>query len=37
MVAPAAGAIGALVGSIAGVLFNWFVARAIVFRRNASG
>ncbi len=36
MVAPAAGAIGALVGSIAGVLFNWFVARAIVFRRNAS-
>lgn len=37
MVAPAAGAIGALVGSVAGVLFNWFVARAIVFRRNASG
>lgn len=37
MVAPAAGAIGALVGSVVGVLFNWFVARAIVFRRNASG
>ena len=36
MIAPAAGAIGALIGSAAGVVFNWFVARAIVFRRRSS-
>ncbi len=37
MAAPAAGAIGALIGSAAGVVFNWCVARAIVFRDRVSG
>ncbi|MDP7070032.1 MAG: glycosyltransferase [Phycisphaerales bacterium] len=31
-VSPAAGAIGAVTGSVAGVVFNWFVMRAVVFR-----
>jgi len=35
IVTPAAGVIGALVGSAAGVIFNWVVVRAIVFRAQA--
>jgi len=35
MVTPLAGALGALAGSVAGVVFNWFVVRALVFRRKA--
>ncbi|MDP6890377.1 MAG: glycosyltransferase family 2 protein [Phycisphaerales bacterium] len=31
-VTPAAGVVGALVGSTAGVIFNWVVVRAFVFR-----
>jgi hypothetical protein len=30
---PAAGVIGALVGSVAGVMFNWVFARAVVFKK----
>ncbi|MDP7029986.1 MAG: glycosyltransferase family 2 protein [Phycisphaerales bacterium] len=30
---PWAGVAGALVGSVAGVIFNWFVSRALVFRK----
>lgn len=33
---PAAGAVGALVGSAAGVIFNWVVTRAVVFREPRS-
>lgn len=32
-VTPAAGMLGALAGSVAGVVFNWFVVRAFVFKR----
>jgi dolichol-phosphate mannosyltransferase len=34
MVTPAAGVVGALVGSAAGVIFNWVLARAVVFGRR---
>lgn len=34
-VASVAGVVGALVGAAAGVVFNWFVARALVFKRTA--
>jgi putative flippase GtrA len=37
VVTPAAGAIGALVASAVGVLFNWLVARSLVFRRPQAG
>ncbi len=33
---PWAGVAGALMGSVAGVLFNWFVSRSLVFRRPPS-
>ncbi len=33
LVTPIAGVLGALAGSIAGLLFNWVVARAVVFSR----
>lgn len=35
VVTPAAGVVGALVGSVAGVVFNWVFARAVVFKRPA--
>ena len=37
VVTPAAGVIGALVGSVAGVVFNWMFVRAMVFKRPSRG